>query len=122
MTRYAASSLATGLICCPSCHRKKIDVARGAAHRQRSSVGRSRVLRANVSCGSATTRMGWSLSFLTTSSAPGSITPGTVDAKLLRLCVSAPHKRHPGDAGWESEIVLDTCRSACLAAECPAVE
>jgi len=41
-----------------SCHRKKIDVARGAAHRQRSSVGRSRVLRANVSCGSATTRMG----------------------------------------------------------------
>jgi hypothetical protein len=42
----------------------------------RAHYGRSHTL--SLSCGSATTRMGWSLSFLTTSSAPGSITPGTV--------------------------------------------
>jgi uncharacterized membrane protein YeaQ/YmgE (transglycosylase-associated protein family) len=43
---------------------------------RRAAQRRSRTL--SLSRGSATTHMGWSLSFLTTSSAPGSITPGTV--------------------------------------------
>jgi len=54
--------------CCRTCEAGKVGLTArrgdGATHRQRSSIGRSRVLSVNASYGSATTRMGWSLSFL----------------------------------------------------------
>ena len=38
-------------------------------------------------------------------------------AELLRLIVGAAHQGHAADAGRKSEIVLDPCRGAGLAAE-----
>src|SRR5215469_4411990 len=47
---------------------------------------------------------------------------GHLGPEFLRLVVRTRHQRHTGNAGRESQIILDACGSACLAAESAAID
>ena len=47
---------------------------------------------------------------------------GDLGAEFLRLIIGARHQRQAGNAGGEAQVILDTRRGPCLAAETAAIQ